>query len=644
MRTRHLLSSLPGALGTLAVFLASLRAFPEGRQRKGRELLLLEEIPVVVSSATRREQPIEEAPAAIYVISSQDIEASGAVDVWDLFRRVPGVDVAAIDSRKVMLTIRGFNETFGKRLQVLLDGRSTYSPLFEGTLWEMMPIFLEDIERIEVIRGPHGTLYGANAFNGVINIITKDPSQTQGTFLKYVYGLNGSNIGIIRYGGSAGKLDYRLTLGYTHSGGFGRSERTAYDDWSETWPEATLRAAYRLTDFSSLEFLAGCNIGKGGGSAGGAFMSLPTDRDSSNFQILRYKNRISDSSSLDVQFSRTQELKRPVNLADMEASLYDIDVLHSFQIGDRNSVVWGGGFRETEAVSSLFFGPHPQHDQLYRAFAEDQFKLTDRLSIYGGALIENNTYAGTNVSPRVSTVFSPWNHHTLKATYSRAFSTVYFKDEHFCVEFPPYGLIVGNSDLEAERIGAFEIGYLGCFLDHRLKVDVELYYNELDRLIHMMPLGAGIFPPPGLTVGNCNSGEAKGVEVSLSYRFSRALSGLFNYTYQHLEDELDFFAPLAPANKSNLGLVYANKSNFSAEVFLNYVDTYRVTDISAFPPSSFSIEDYIRLDARIAKGFKLAGSEAEVALVGQNLLDPGHYEFDSIEIERLFYVTLTLSS
>src|SRR3989338_3897114 len=208
MRTKNfVLGVLVGIFAFSEVAFAQMLA-----QAPKRELLLFEEIPIVTSAA-RRPQPITEATSAISVITAEDIKNLEPSRIWDLFRRVPGVDVATRDGRSGYVAPRGFAGDYTRYNQVLIDGRSVYSPLFGGTDWEHLPLFAEEIERIEVIRGPNATLYGSNAFTGVINIITKKPEDTKGVFLKEKVGNFEYNQSILGYGANVGKLDYRVMYG-----------------------------------------------------------------------------------------------------------------------------------------------------------------------------------------------------------------------------------------------------------------------------------------------------------------------------------------------------------------------------------------------------------------------------------------------
>src|ERR1700676_3883462 len=343
-----------------------------------KQLSLAELGNVQVTTTSKEPEQIWKTSSAIYVLTQEDIRRSGATSIPEVLRLVPGVEVARINSNSWSVAIRGFGSAFSKSVLVLIDGRSVYTPLFAGDYWDVQNVVLEDVERIEVIRGPGGTIWGSNAVNGVINIITKSAKNTHGSYASTSSGNIAQSESGVRYGaGHGNKLDYRA-----YAMGFGRtpefhSDRDNYDGWQ--LGQAGFRTDSRLTDRDTLTVQGDLYKGSVGQQVGIGYYSPPAQRtidgteDVSGGNLLgRWRRVLSDTSDLQVQayYDRTYRLGPQVGET---RNTFDIDLLHHFVLKKRNDIIWGFGARWSpsdiiQTVPTVNFTPHHQDNNIYSAF------------------------------------------------------------------------------------------------------------------------------------------------------------------------------------------------------------------------------------------------------------------------------------
>jgi iron complex outermembrane receptor protein len=606
------------------------------------ELDLEELLNTIVITASKREQKLSEAPNAIYVITEADIKRSGVVDLPDLFRMVPGVDVISVYGNAYGVSARGFNDRFSQRMLVMIDGRTTYVTFFNGVFWENDQVFLEDIERIEIIRGPGATLWGANAVNGVINIITKDPEEHQGIMVTGKVGTKQYREGIARYSGSlTDKLSISLTGGYREDEG-----TRGVNDWRRV-PKAAGRLKYKLSDSATIHFLAGFNE-----ADIGLDLSEYTQRTDARFrdayyQILKWEQQISDTSQfhLNVYHDNTK-----FNSADkqllIEGGNTEVEVQHAFALGKRNKMVWGGNYRNTRVKSSLTRS-RTDHDDLIGFFLQDEFTLSDRVRLVAGVKYEDNSFTGGDWSPRGCILYSPWDNHHFRFAVSRAYRTPgFFEDNTRFVKtlpspLPPFPIArtLGNEHLDPEEMTSYELGYRATLLN-RLVLNLELYYNELNDMIKLVTIRKSV--PFVLAYDNSSNAISKGIEVSLDLPVAPWWTLTANYTFQEVENKrLNRDIQGAPKHKFNLGSRFTFTTGFNLDIRVHYVDETRWDGLI----EDVKVDDYVRLDIRIAQ--KLFNDKVELSVTGQNLTDKLHPEYSdgvaTYEIERLIYGQLTIN-
>ena len=592
-----------------------------------------------VITASKRVQKISEAPNAIYVITADDIKRSGAVDLPDLFRIVPGVDVVNICGNCYGVSARGFNERYAQRMLVMIDGRSIYTPFFGGVFWENDEIFLEDIKQIEVIRGPGATLWGANSVNGVINIITKDPEEDEGFMVTVKVGTKDFRENVTRYSDTiSDKLSFSITGGYREDEG-----TRGVNDYRRV-PKVTGRLKYNLTDNSVFHLYAGVNE-----SEIGLDLTKYTPRTDahirSNYQMLRWEHQFSGSSQFHIQAYRSfYEVHSDDKVVDIKNDSYDVEIQHSFYLGKRNYIVWGSNYRTTEADSS-YLDPETDHDDILGFFVQDELKILDNLSLIAGVKHEKNSFSGGDWSSRGCILYSPWPDHHFRFSVSRAYRTPsYVEDSFYTVStMPPpltvipLALVVGNEHLDPEEMTAFELGYRTT-LFNKMGFNVELYYNEIDDVIENKTLRNTW--PIKISWDNKFNVIAKGIELALDFPVTHWWKLTANYTFQEVEyKRVNEDLSGTPKHKFNLSSSFTFKNGFSMDMRAHFVDETKWRGLI----DEVKVDDYLRFDIRLSQ--KLFNDKVELSLVGQNLTDKLHPETSdataTYEIDRLVYGQIT---
>ena len=589
-----------------------------------------------VVSASRRAEKLHQAPNAMYVITENDIKYSGAVDLPDVFRMVPGVDVVNVYGNSYGVSSRGLNQHFPQQMLVLIDGRSIYTTFFGGVFWENEEVFLEDIKRIEIIRGPGASIWGANATNGVINIITKDPEEDQAIMTTVKAGTKKFREGIFRY---SDRISEKLSVSLT--GGYREDEGTRETKDFRRIPKVTGRLKYKIADNSILHFFAGANESE----LGLDVTEFSTRTDSimrNNYQMLRWEHGFSETSQLQFQVYKSgAEVHSEDNQILIDEDKIDIELHHSFALGQKIRMIWGANYRNTEVDSSLLRSSN-SHDDLVGLFLQNDIEIASTVKLVTGLRYEHNSFTGSSWSPRACLMYSPADDHHFRLSVSRAYRTPSFFDDDVNVPLtlPPntfpsitIGSVRGNDDLDPERMTAFELGYR-TVLGSKVALNVELYYNDLENVIGSVVQSSSF--PIRLSLDNDAHIISKGIEIAVDYPVTSWWMLKANYTFQEVEyKRINTDVSGSPKHKFNLGSNMFFQNGFSFNANLHYVDETRW--------GSIPVDDYIRIDVRVSQ--KLFKDRVELSLAGQNLTDKLHEEtadaVGTYKVERLLYGQIT---
>lgn len=620
---------------TVLLFAPAARAETDTTIRTARELkaLSLDELfDLEVTSVSKKPEKLSEAPAAIRVVTGEDIRRSGALSIPEALRNIPGVEVARIDSRQYAITARGFNGSVANKLLVMIDGRSVYTPLFSGVFWDAQDTLIEDIDRIEVIRGPGATVWGANAVNGVINIITKRAEDTQGLLLTGGAGNEERGFGGARYGGRLGSNAFYRVYGKF----FDRDDAVLPDGSDAEDPFEMGQGGFRIDWTPSPNNLLVLQGDLYDGTVG---QTNAGDLTLSGGNVLgRWTRVFTGDSDLQVQvyYDRTERDIPAVFGETLDT--FDLDVRHRLSPGQRHDVVWGAGYRRTDnrvdnGAMLAFLPTHVDHD-LFTAFVQDDLAIVeDRLRLTLGSKVEHNDYTGVEVQPSARLAWTPAREHLVWGAVSRAVRTPSRIDRDLFAPPEPPHLIAGGDGFDAERVYAYELGYR-VQPARRLSASVSTFYNTYDDLRSV----EGEAP---FTIANGLRGESYGAEISSTLQATEDWRLRAGYTY------FDLHLETKPGSTDTTQVGQEGDSPRHQAFLQSRLDVLRnvefdagVRYVDALPNQD--APDYVAIDARL--GWH-ATRDVEIALAGQNLLDPRHAEFGAPatrrEIERSVYLKVT---
>jgi len=595
---------------------------------KALKTLSIEELfDVEVTSVSKKPELVSKTAAAIHVVTSEDIHRSGVVSLPEALRYIPGVEVARIDTHSYAVTVRGFQATTANKLLVLMDGRSLYTPLYSGVFWDAQETLLEDIDRIEVIRGPGATVWGANAVNGVINVMTKSAGQTQGFLVSGGAGNAERMFESVRYGGTLGAHGFyrfyvrgwdrgpSLLQNGNDAGDYTRMRQGGFrTDWTPTSSDAVTLQGDLIN--ATEDNRASDNTELGGGNALG-----------------RWTRTLSANSSLQIQgyFDRTKR-DQPNSFGET-LETYDLTAEHRFPLGPRHDVVWGVGFRlmddHNRNSAVIAFLPDRLTTRLYTAFLQDEIALSrNRLSLTIGTKVEHNSYTDYEFQPGMRLAWLVTPTRTLWASASRAVRTPSRLDVDLFVPSQPPFFLAGSDSFRSETLNAFELGYR-TQPTRTLTASVSTFYNVYDDLRSLEPDPAMTFP---FTEANNLEGRSYGLEAEGEWRALPRMRMRAGYTYFRLllkrkpsssdpgsaAQEND-----SPRNQAFLRSSFDLASNVTLDASVYFVDELQNQHI---PKRAGS-------DVRLAWQ---ASRSTELAVVGQSLLGPDHPEFGKPNTRRDF--------
>jgi iron complex outermembrane receptor protein len=651
---------------------------PNAANPAALKLLTLEELSAIeVTTPSKEPQPAMRVPVAIYVITGEDIRRSGATSIPDALRVAPGVEVARIDGNKWSIGIRGFGSRLSRSVLVVIDGRTVYTPLFAGTYWEVQDTFMDDIDRIEVIRGPGGTIWGPNAVDGVINVITKSSKDTNGMRAVARGGNEEQGSAAFRYGGGGSIGSKGDTFNYRfYAKGFNRSpeyhpDHQNYDDWRSAQGGFRLDWTGDLRDSFTVQ---GDIYTEGAGEQVTASSYAPPysqnvngNADLSGGNVLaRWKRTDGDRGDMQVQVYYDRTNRHEPNLADLN-NTFDVDYLQRVRVPGRQQISWGLGARvigenTPVVVSGLQFLPVKRTDWLVTAFLQDDIELVkSRLSLTIGTKLLRTNFTGVKLEPNARLAWTPSDRHTFWAAYTHAVRTPSDAEENFnllgyvgpAAGLQAFARFNANPGFAPEQLNGYELGYRRLFRKN-VYFDLATFYNHYHDLfseditggffLESTPAPAHLLLPAQF--GNGLRGATEGFEIAPEWRpksFWR-LRASYSFLNMHIQREpgsTDVEPPYQIERSSPKSEVMA-QSEVDLSKTLQFDLRYRF--ITALPGvSAMYVPAYSTGDARFSWRVR---PELEVAVVGQNLFQPFHAEAAGdpttlVGIVRSGYVKLT---
>jgi iron complex outermembrane receptor protein len=642
--------------GALAPGLAADEERTSTHPRDLTEVSLTELAQMKVTSVSKRPEEVAMTAAAIHVITPEEIEGTGATTLVDLLALAPGVHVARLNPSQWAVGIRGFSSFLARSQLALMDGRTLYSPLFAGTYWDVQDTVLEDIERIEIVRGPGGTLWGANAVNGIVNIITKSAQDTPGGLLVLGGGTEERAFGRARYGGRIGEdCAFRAYLKYFDRDAGYHPTNAVDDGWH--MGQGGVRTDWALRSGETLTVQGDVYNGRAGRemlvtSYEPDFLAAVVGTvklDGANL-LARWTRTGESDSQLQVQAYYDRTHRTELVLAE-HRDTGDVDVQYRFRPLGSHRLVVGGEYRRssgrTSGVETVFFIPPDRVDDLASVLAQDAIDLTSRLRLTLGSKVEWNNYSGLDLQPSARILWAPHSRHSFWAAFTRAVRTPSRVDRDVSITagtvpgVPIFTRFLGSSSFDTEKVFAYEAGYR-TRIANWLMVDAAVFYNRYPNLFSLEPgapftePGRMIFPA---TVGNGLRAHASGFEVGSDIRLAPTWSVRPSYSFLDMNvdpsaESKDVVSPVinessSPRHKISVRSTLALPAGIMLDAW------YRWYSRLALPP----VPVVSTLDARA--GWRVRPM-VELAVVGRDLLQPRHLEFGGgVPVERSVYGELT---
>jgi iron complex outermembrane receptor protein len=649
------------------------------------DLSLEELMNVEVFSVSKKAQKLSESAAAVYVLTQEDIRRSGATTIMDALRLVPGVQVANLNRNIYSISVRGFGERFANKLLVLIDGRSVYTPLFAGVYWDVQDTVLEDIDRIEVIRGPGGTIWGANAVNGVINIITKSAAETQGTLVSALMGDEENGTYVARQGVKLGENVHMRVYGkyFDRESYRGQTQPSGMDQWRDgrggfrmEWDpsesdEVTLQGEYYAGDsFAQTQsaLLVPPYLGP----------SVRQRNDISGGHLLtRWSHDLEEHGQTELQVYYDRTDRKSQDFTEYRDTI-DLEFQHNLPLGEHDELIWGLNYRllhdDTGATFTFTLDPGHRTLNLFTGFVQNELRLLDddlRLTL--GTKIEHNDHTGVEIQPSGRFLWKAAERHTFWGAVSRAVRTPSRAEDDIRINsavIPPDPMdpsslpvvlaLQGSRSFGSEELLAFELGYR-TEVASALSFDIATFYNIYDDIRSTVIAGPPVLeadPAPlhvtqFYTTANGTSAETWGVEVAADVVASENWRFRAGYTFLHLDvDQPNSPIPngvidtgeetSSPDHSFFLRSLAKLPFGIELDANLRYVDN--LTTVSSNVPTK--VDDYVTADVRLAYS-PIEG--LELAVVGLNLFEQDHAEFGRstfasgapTEVQRSIYGKIT---
>jgi iron complex outermembrane receptor protein len=600
-----------------------------------------------VSIASRYEQPISQAPSNVYVITDEDIRQSGSPDLPTILRRIPGMEVMQTTGAEFNVSARGDNQLLANKMLVLVDGRSIFVDAQAVVYWKAIPVTLPEIKRIEVLKGPASAVYGFNAFDGVINIITKSPEEMKGTTLQFGGGEFGTISSAAIHAGTVGKFGYRLSVGRDQNQQWRNRDSLAFRSH-----KFNVQTEYALSSESKLSISGGLvDTNRFDGAVQGVTHNTQTPAlgyahavyERPNFFLRAFWNRWDEANTVLAHPLITNFLRiidqNGNSMFRFRADTYNVETQHGLDLGTTNRLTYGFNYRYNTLSGNLY--TQSNHENRLGFYVQDEWKATQTLTFVAGARYDLETSVHATVSPRVALLYRPAPDHTFRLGFSVAYRPPTLNESYFDarvqttlpppIPSPPIFGTHGSTNLSPEQIESYEAGYQGWYFRHRLSVRANVFYNHLSDLIlatNPQPIQGGI-------------ADIYGGEAGVEFLATRWLTGFANYSYQEIGQTLTADARRGgPRFKWNAGLRGEWDNGLSGEIGYHHVGaaTYPINQaFFSFAPFGVTapnprVGSYNLLNLRVAYKFWHERAEAgylrdaEVALFASNALNDTHKE------------------
>ena len=607
-----------------------------------------------VSSLARQEQTVKNSPAAAFVITSEDIRRSGASSLAEILRMVPGMNVAKVNAFNWAVSARGFNELYANKLQVMMDGRSIFDPMSNGVYWGQQNTSLQDIERIEVIRGPSGSLWGANAVNGTVNIVTRMAQDTQGGLLSAGGGTEERGFGGIRYGqklsdstflrGTLNALSRDSSANMPNAGNpkdYGNAENANFRLDSDLGAEDKLMLEANLSHYRMHNSFLGTSMAQ---APYWQLDSYGKDGSAGSLQS-KWSHQTHNGHSLQLNMAYTHT-EWEMEVSQMKRSEYALDFQDSFAVFDKHKIIWGLNYQAIDDsfvnTLTMAFNPSKFTQHNVGLFLQDQVNLTDQLQLTAATRVEHFTYTGWETEPNARLLWTPHKHHQFWAGVSRAVTLPNRAQQNInlllpALYHPRYFFAANtNQNVRTENVVAYELGWRWQ-ISNNLNLDSAFFYNIADRVQTVIASGAPYIDPSfsvsspivPTTVGNYRQVKSYGMELSLNYRINHDWRMQASYSGIHFDTHADpnqpwFSDPLIeqksnPQHSLSVRSMFNLTDEIELDAWARYVDKIEVY--------WQKIPGYVSLDLRL--GWHPL-KNLEISLVGQNLLDNQHPEFNDL--------------
>ena len=608
---------------------------------------------ITVFSASKKTELLSNVPAAMHVITREEILRSGARTLPDLLRGVPGLSVANMDAHTWAISSRGFNGLFANKLLVLMDGRALYTPLYSGVYWDMQDTLIEDIERIEIIRGPGATIWGANAVNGVINIITRNANETSGLFASAGAGSNDKNSLNVRYGNRGDKLSYRIYAKRLERDNFDAHEGDG--EHADSWQNETggFRIDWVAANRNQIKIQGDIFHGSSEQTTTlGAGTKFETDVDLAGGNLqLQWKKQLSNNASWSLQTYLDRSLRDDWFLAQSRTT-WDTSFNHSFSLLDNQSITWGGGYRYTTDHTTggeySAMVPASRSNDILNLFIQDDWMLLDdELHLLIGSKVEHNDYSGYEIQPTARILWTPNKQHSFWGSVSYAVRTPSRADSDLVATIAqinseqtistPFGPmtvpatttmgVTGNPEFDSEKLLAYEIGYR-MQAHKNFSLDAACFYNIYKDLRtqdfgtpEVNPLATPIQVYLPITIGNNMDGKTYGFELNTNWQARSwwKLSASYSWMKMLLHHKRATGDPIGekaeeetPEHQASLKSYIDLPHNVKWDTSLFYVDNFS------------QVPAHLRCDMRLAWS---PNPSWEISLKGENLFDKSHREF-----------------